>query len=204
MSDRSAALARHASSVGDVDSVISFDGASWADYERVLAMRGDRSAPRISYVEGLLEIMAPSRHHEDIKSTIACLVEVYCLEHEIRFTALGSWTLKHKGKQRGAEPDECYQLGEGSPNRPPELAIEVEWTSGRIDKLDIYRKLGVREVWYWREGEIQPYRLRGEHYRRVRASTALRGIDLVQLASFIGRATTYDSIQGYRKALRRR
>ena len=185
------------------DHFITLAGVSWAEYESVLAMRGDHSAPRISYVEGFLEIMAASRFHEDVESTLGRLVEVFCLERGIRFKALGSWTLKEKGKKRGAEPDECYQLGGGDEDRPAELAIEVEWTSGRIDKLDIYRKLGVREVWYWRDGVIQPYRLRGEHYRKARTSTALRGIDLGELVSFVDRPTTYDSIQAYRAALRK-
>src|SRR5687767_3755204 len=36
-------------------------------------MRGDHSAPRISYLEGEVEIMSPSRNHEIIKSALdAC------------------------------------------------------------------------------------------------------------------------------------
>ena len=58
------------------------------------------------------------------------------------FTAVGSWTLKSKKHKRGAEPDECYIFGKKKTNRP-DLAIEVEWSSGGIDKLDVYRKLGV-------------------------------------------------------------
>lgn len=188
----------------DEDHIIHLSGVSWEDYERVLAMRGDRSAPRIAYVEGDLEIMAPSRTHEDVKSTVARLVEVYCFEHEIRFTALGSWTLKDRTKKRGAEADECYQLGDGDPERPPELAIEVVWTHGRIDKLDIYRKLGVREVWYWRKGVITPYRLRGERYVAIGASIALKGIDLALIASFVGKGSTYDAVRAYRAALAKR
>lgn len=83
----------------------------------------------------------------------------------------------------------------------PDLAIEVVWTSGRLDKLAIYRKLGVREVWYWRKGTIAPHGLRDERYEPLKASEVLPGIDLAQLASFLERPTTSQSIREYRAAL---
>ena len=65
------------------DHFVRLHGVGWADYERIVALRGDRSAPRINYFEGELEIMSPSRSHESIKSRIGCLVEVWCLERGI-------------------------------------------------------------------------------------------------------------------------
>lgn len=188
------------------DHLVCFSGVSWEDYERLLAMRGDHSAPRIAYLEGDVEIMSPSQTHEGIKSMVGCLIEVYCLERDIPFSTYGSWTLKAQDRTRGAEPDECYVFGDvalsTSEAERPSLAIEVVWTSGRIDKLDIYRKLGVAEVWYWRKGRIQPYCLRGKRYVPVTVSEALPGLDLDLLTSFIERATTSDAIRGYRDALR--
>ena len=123
------------------------------------------------------------------------------LDRGVRFTTLGSWTLKKEKDERGAEPDECYVFGEAGEERPPDLAIEVVWTSGRIDKLEVYRKLGVREVWYWRDGALQPYALRDERYEAIEQSEVLEGIDLALLVSFLDRATTYDAIRDYRAAL---
>jgi len=182
------------------DHVVFLSGVSWKDYERLLAMRGDHSAPRIAYLEGDVEIMRPSQTHEGIKSIIGALVETYCLERNIEFSTYGSWTVKDKTRQRGAEPDECYIFGTASAERP-HLAIEVVWTSGRIDKLDIYRKLDVREVWYWRKGRIQPYCLRGEHYEPVADSEVLPGLDLELLTRFIEQPTTSAAIRGFRAAL---
>jgi Uma2 family endonuclease len=191
----------------DEDRVVYLSDVTWADYQRLLAMRGDRSAPRISYLEGLVEIMSPSRTHDVIKSRIGCLVEVYCLENDIEFEVCGSWTIGERRVRRGAEPDECYLFhGSRNPKRP-DLAIEVVWSSGGIDKLDVYRKLGVREVWYWRRGEarvIQPYVLHGERYRASRKSKMLPGIDLEELASFLDRPTASQAIRAYRAALIRR
>jgi len=182
------------------DHVVFLSGVSWKDYERLLAMRGDHSAPRIAYLEGDVEIMRPSQTHEGIKSIIGALVETYCLERNIEFSTYGSWTVKDKTRQRGAEPDECYIFGTASAERP-HLAIEVVWTSGRIDKLDIYRKLDVREVWYWRKGRIQPYCLRGERYGPGADSEVLPGLDLELLTRFIEQPTTSAAIRGFRAAL---
>lgn len=184
------------------DHFVHLRGASWADYQRLLEIRGERSVPRITYLDGTLEIMSPSFDHEGIKSTIGRLTEVWCLEHGIVFTTVGSWTIQDKKLKCGAEPDECYVFGEVNKPKRPDLAIEVVWTSGGIRKLDIYRKLGVAEVWYWRRGRIEVYVLRGERYETAPASLALPGIDLEQLVSFLDRPSTSQAILDYRAALR--
>lgn len=184
------------------DHFVHLYGVTWADYLRLLEIRGDRSAPRITYVEGTLEIMSPSRTHDEIKSYIGRLVEAWCLERGVEFTPYGSWTLKSKREERGAEADECYIFGpDPKRKRRPDLAIEVVWTSGGIDKLDVYRKLGVREVWYWEKGRIQVYLRRGVRYEAAAASEALPGIDLDQLVSFLDRRTASQAIREYRAAL---
>jgi Uma2 family endonuclease len=186
------------------DHFVRFRGATWADYQRALELRGERAAPRITFLEGLLEIMTPSRDHESIKSIIGCLVEVWCLERDIEFNTCGSWTLEDKELERGAEPDECYVFGpRGAERSRPDLAIEVVWTSGGLNKLEVYRKLGVPELWYWRHGKIQIYSLRGERYEQLEQSEKLPGIDLVQLASFLDEPSTSQAIRAYRAALQR-
>jgi Uma2 family endonuclease len=67
------------------------------------------------------------------------------------------------------EPDECYLVGDQSRDTP-DLAIEVIWTSGGLDKLEIYRRLGVGEVWIWKEEKIQMHVLRGEEYQLTEKS----------------------------------
>jgi Uma2 family endonuclease len=188
----------------DQDHIVQLHDVSWDDYLRVLRMRGDHSAPRITYLEGELEIMSPSLNHESIKSFIGRLVEVYCLENDIEFSPYGSWTLKEKPKKRGAEPDECYVFGEIKNPKRPDLAIEVVWTSGGVDKLEIYRKLGVGEVWFWRDGRLSVHLLRGERYVDAPRSEALPELDLDELASYLERTPTSRAIREYRAALRAR
>lgn len=184
------------------DHYVHLHGVTWADYLRLLEIRGDRSAPRITYIEGTLEITSPSRTHEEIKSYLGRLVEVWCLERGVEFSPYGSWTLKSKREERGAEADECYVFGtEPKRKRRPDLAIEVVWTCGGIDKLNVYRKLGVGEVWYWEDGRIQVYVRRGVAFDAVAASQVLPGIDLEQLVSFLDRPTASQAIRDYRAAL---
>jgi len=183
------------------DHVVLLRDAAWSDYQRVLELRGERPIPRLAYLEGVLELMTPSRHHEALKSLIGQLVEVWCLERGIEFSAYGSWTLESKRTERGAEPDECYVFGDVPDPAAPDLAIEVIWTSGRLDKRDIYRKLGVRELWFWRRGQLTVHVLRGDAYEEVAASEVLPGIDLGELAGFLDKPTASQAIRAYRAAL---
>ena len=184
------------------DQVVVLRDVTWADYQRIMEIRGDHSAPRLHYADGRLEIMSPSQDHENLKSLIGCLLEIYCLEVGVDFRTLGSWTLEDKAVKRGVEPDECYVFGAAREATRPDLAIEVVWTSGGVGKLDSYRALGVREVWFWRRGAITPYVLRADGYGEATASEVLPGIDLAQLASFLDQPTTSAAMRAYRDALR--
>jgi len=183
------------------DKIVVLRGLSWSDYQRQLEVRGDRSVPRFAYLEGQLEIMTPSKPHKSLKSRIGRLVEVWCLEKGIEFSSYGSWTLEKKEAERGVEPDECYVFGIEPEALRPHLAIEVVWTSGGIRKLDIYQKLGVQEVWFWRNGRITIHLLSGDQYLEAAASSALPGIDLVQLCGYLDRATTSQAMREYRASL---
>jgi Uma2 family endonuclease len=183
------------------DRIVLLRGATWADYQRHLEMRGDSSAPRLAYLEGVLEIMSPSLSHEALKSLIGRLVEVWCLERGVEFKTCGSWTLEAKTESRGVEPDECYMFGNARDAERPDLAIEVVWTSGGLNKLDIYRRLSVREVWFWRRGRLTVHVLRGDSYVEAPGSEVLAGIDLGQLTSFLDRPTTSQAIREYRASL---
>jgi Uma2 family endonuclease len=196
---RAAALREH-DDTPNADSIVVLHDVTWEDYERLLEIRGDKSAPRINYLEGELEIMSPSRDHEQIKSFIGRLLEAWCIDRGIEVTPFGSWTLKERKKDRGAEADECYIFGT-APRERPQLAIEVEWTRRSIDKLRIYDKLGVDEVWIWRKGVIQVYVLAGEKFARVERSRLLPDLDLGLLTSMLDRDTLTQAVRDFRRAL---
>ena len=184
------------------DHFVVLHGVSWADYQRFMEVRGDHSAPRISYLEGELQIMSPSESHERIKSLLGSLVEMWLVDRRIQFTRVGAWTLTNRAAHRGAEPDECFVFGPSSEASGPDFAIEVIWTSGGLDKLEIYRMLGVREVWIWRRGTLTAYVLRGERYEASARSEALADLDLRQLAAMVDYPTTLDAMLAWGEVIR--
>ncbi|WGV27122.1 Uma2 family endonuclease [Halotia branconii] len=135
-------------------------GVSWQIYEALLTKLKDNSHYRVTYLDEILEIVSPSIRHENLKKRLAILIERYLYSQRIRFSPMGSSTIKRQLKQAGIEPDECYCIGEKK--NIPDLAIEVNITSGSINKLEIYRRLGVVEVWIWQFNRLKLYHLREE------------------------------------------
>ena len=165
------------------DHIVVLNNATWADLQRHLEMRQGKAVPRIVYLKGRLELMSPSRTHEAQKSNIGRLVEAWCRHQRIEFSPYGAWTLEDKEVERAVEPDECYVFGDDPEPERPDLAIEVIWTSGSIDKLEVYRLLGVREVWIYQRGTLTLHALRGERYVAIDQSEVLRGIDHATLST---------------------
>jgi Uma2 family endonuclease len=186
-----------------VDQRVHLHGVSWSEYEALLEMRGECAVPRISYLDGELELMTPSGRHETVKTTLARLVEAYSDELELGLEGFGSWTLKRKKTETGCEPDECYAFGTRQEGEVPDLAIEVNWTSGGLDKLEIYRRLGVREVWVWQHEEISVHALRAGGYERIAKSELLPQIDLELLRELLELPTQTAAVRELRARLRR-
>jgi Uma2 family endonuclease len=186
-----------------IDQRIHMHDVSWQAYEALLAWRGESSALRMTYLEGELEIMSPSWSHESLKKRLARLLEAWADETDVALEGAGSWTLKNRAAKRGAEPDECYVLGPvvGEPARP-DIAIEVVWTRGGIDKLEVYRKLEVPEVWIWQDGELSFHLLRGPRYARAAKSALLPAFDPARVAPFMTSGTQSEAVKAFRKVLR--
>ena len=195
------ALPVRSSPLGSFDQRVVLHGVTWDQYEAVLAMRGEGAGVRIAYLEGELELMSPSRNHESIKKCIARMVEAYAEERGLYLDGLGSMTLRDRPKERGVEPDECYEID--GPKAFPDFAIEVVWTSGGLDKLDIYRAFGVREVWIWCDGRIEVHALKGDAYQGIAASEILPDLDLGLVATLATRRDQTGAVREFRKSLRR-
>ena len=171
------------------DQRIVLHGMKWWQYEMLLDARGDGARPRLAYRNGDLELMSSSREHEKYGSLLGRLIEAYAIWAEIELCPYGSWTLKQAVEEKGAEPDECYIFGADQAKAVPDLVIEVIWTSGGIDKLDIYLALRVSEVWFWKDERLEAYALRGDRYEVVARSAFLPELDLGLLGSLLDRPT---------------
>jgi hypothetical protein len=97
---------------------------------------------------------------------------------------------------------ECYSIGE--PGDVPDLAVQVVWTGGGLDKLDIYRLLGVREVWVWQKGRITISALRGDQYLRIERSGILPQVDIELLEALLELPTQTAAVRELRARLRSR
>ena len=98
-------LQRHTT---DSEQLLIINDISWQMYESLLTDLEDNSHLRIAYLEGIIEIMSPSRRHEFIKTNMGRLLDVYFEETRTRFYGLGSTTFRQETVARGIEPDECY------------------------------------------------------------------------------------------------
>jgi Uma2 family endonuclease len=185
------------------DQIIILHGLTWADWRRLLDLRGDRPVPRMAYVDGSVELMSPSRDHERIKSILGSLIEVWAEHCGLDVVRLGSWTLEH-APGAAVEPDECFEvLGEGDDagRARPDLAVEVIWTSGRLSKLEAYRALGVPEVWVWRRDTLRVFVLGPDGYVEADASAVLPGLDLRRVLTLLGEPTTTAAVRALRAML---
>jgi len=185
----------------DVDQRIVLRGVTWEQYEALLALFGDDPPGiRMAYLEGALEITSPSRKHETTKKMVARLVELYALERGISLNGLGSTTFRRAAKERGVEPDECYCVGEDK--EFPDIAFEVVLTSGGVNRLAIYAGLGVAEVWLWRNGTFEIYRLGPTGYERREQSGLLPELDFAQLVLLVEMPDQTRALQAFRDTLR--
>jgi Uma2 family endonuclease len=175
----------------------------WSHYEAHLALRGDAPVPRMAYLRGAMELMSPSKDHERIKSYLGRLLEAYALERGLDLSPYGSWTLKDAPKEAGAEPDECYLVGPDQDRDRPDLAIEVAWTSGGLDKLEIYRRLTVAEVWFWRDDRIAVHVLHEGRYQQIDRSRLFPDLDLRLLCALLDRPTALQAVRALLEHLRR-
>jgi Uma2 family endonuclease len=187
--------------------VVVLHGVSWATYLRLDEDRGDRRWPKLTYLDGELEIVSPTgRVHEQTKWLITRFVEAYAAVNGLRFNSVGSMTLRDRRCTAGAEPDEGYYVGRKDFRRKPDLAIEVTVTSGGVHKLAAYHRLGVREVWFWKAGALSIYERRARSFALLPQSGLFPELDLEDLAARVRTASLDDqiaSVEAYRAWLQR-
>jgi Uma2 family endonuclease len=178
-------------------------GMSWQDFEALLAIRGDRAGVRMYYLDGEIEFMSPAKIHEGRKKTLARLLELWAIESGIALNGFGSWTLKKEVREAGAEPDECYILGDADKD-VPDLVIEVEWSRVTgLAKREIYRRLGVGELWTLKnDGRLAISVLHKGEWAERSKSKLLPKLDLAWLLTFVAIEPQSKAVRALRDALR--
>ena len=201
--EKTSTLVLPTESVPTADQHVVLDGVGWAGYETLLAMRGEKRRPRMTYLDGAVELMSISKQHERIRFALGRLLELYMLELGVQFCGYGQTTYKAVHADAGFEADECYVLGAPRDGRP-DLVLEVAWTSGGLQKLGVYRAFGVPEVWIWQHGALRAFVLEAGEYRPAARSRLLPDVELELLAAFAERTERVDSdtLREFQAALR--
>ena len=182
-----------------------FESLTWREFKAVEQLL-DRPGYRLSFLDGVLEIrQMPGEPHETVKKRIAALLELYLLAAGFDFTPTGSMTLESESGSVKREADESYKLAPGRSR--PDLAIEVVFTSGGLNKLEAYKRLKIAEVWFWEDGVLAVYHLRGEvdqlRYEPIATSEAVPGIDLELLLRCINMVNHVDAIRTFQQAIQK-
>jgi Uma2 family endonuclease len=165
---------------------IVLENVSW---EIFVALADERrgSVPRLSYNEGVLEMMSPKRKHENISCLLGRMIEAYSEIRGIEILSVASVTVKRSDLKKAYEADESYYVTnidkvlakeelDFEVDPPPDLVIEVELTSSAIDKLELFAAMQVREVWRHDGTSVQFYRLSNGRYDCIAESTELPGL----------------------------
>lgn len=186
-----------------------FSNVPWWHYQSLLKSLGNSSAYYVHYLDGVLEIVSPSRRHESAKTRIGDLLFIYFLETDTDYFPMGSTTLRQENQNAGSEPDESYCIG--SNKEIPDLAIEVIVTSGGINRLALYQRLGIPEVWFWQNGRLSLYHLRSDAsdqyvdtfgYEQIDCSELLPGLDIALLADCVRNPNPLAAAKIFRQSIK--
>lgn len=174
-----------------------FENVDWETYE-ALAEQRRGSVPRMTYDDGVLELMSPKRQHETIGSLIGRLIETYSEVKGIEIQSVASTTFKRKELSKGFEADESYYITHAEQMRPkeevdlpmdppPDLVVEVEITSSAIEKLKLFAAMQVPEVWRHDGKQLEMFRNIDSTYQPIASSHELPGLAAQTMMDFINR-----------------
>lgn len=152
---------------------------SWQTYQALLADMGEHRAARLAYNHGILEIKMPSKLHELINRLLERIITTLTEELGMSVLSLGSTTFEREEAEQGVEPDSCFyiqnaervNLEDDAPlNLPPDLVVEVDITSSSRSRLQIYKIMGVPEIWRYNRQGFAILQLYGSEYVECESS----------------------------------
>ncbi|MEO1634278.1 MAG: Uma2 family endonuclease [Cyanobacteria bacterium J06631_9] len=175
------------------------ENISWYTYQSLLADFERSPAIRLTYDSGTLEIRMPLDVQESYKKLIGRLIEAATEELGLEVRSLGSKTCNREDLTSGLEPDQCYYIQNELLVRgveqidlnqlpPPDLAAEIDITSSSLDRFEIYKNLGVPEIWRF-DGECLTINLLTDGgYSSVNQSIALIPLTAKDFSEFVARS----------------
>lgn len=183
------------------DDCVVLSNVSWETYRRLLADDEERSLPRMTYDQGVLELVTPSMPHEEDADNIAAIVRIVTAQLAIPFRSVRSTTFRREDLARGFEPDASFYIQSEARIRgrrqvdlsidpPPDVVLEMEVSRSVIDKLRLFASMGVPEVWRCDGQRVTIVVLEGEQYNESALSRALPVLTGEVLTRFLADSRT--------------
>jgi Uma2 family endonuclease len=168
----------------EVDESVVLRGVKWETYERILADDEERRVPRLTYDQGVLELVTPSKRHELDAATITRIVDIAAANLGVPIQSVGSTTYRRQDLHRGFEPDASFYIQNEARVRsrpevdlsidpPPDLILEMEMSRSALNKLSLFASMGILEVWRCDGQRVDISVLERGRYRASSASLAL-------------------------------
>lgn len=176
-------------------------GLNWQQFKFIQQGFADSRDIRLFYHKGEVEILSVSQDHEFFSRLISALLFIYCLEKRILFAPTGSFTQEKEGLV-SAQADESYFIGRNrTADSPPDLSIEVVFSSGNEKKLSRYQALEIPEVWFWEDGLLSLYHLRESGYKQIARSEVLPELDINLLTRCLLISDTLEAASAFRQGI---
>jgi Uma2 family endonuclease len=184
-----------------VEERILLHNVSWETYEQLLSNYENSSSPRFAFDRGTLEIMSPSSEHEELSDLITQLVFILAEEWNFEYRSFGRTTFRRAELESGFEPDGCFYIQsvdrisgvkrlDLAAHPPPDIAIEVDVTSPSLNKLPIYARIGVPEIWRYDGQKLTIFLLQGSEYRDSDESQSISRLTSTTLSQLIVQGTS--------------
>ena len=167
----------------------------WAAYQQILQAIGEDNHHHFNYNCGTLEITMPLEEHEFYRELIGLFIRILVVELGLKIKSMGSTILTRQDLDRGAEPDNAYYIQNHaqvvgkkinlSQDPPPDLVVEVDITHTDINKLELYARLGVPELWRFNGQIWRIYHLENNSYQEVELSPTFPLVPKSKLYEFL-------------------
>lgn len=168
----------------------------WQVYEGILRAIGDHRT-RLTFDGRNLELMSPLPIHEFYGRMFDRLLAALAFEFGFPLRNGGSMTFRRENVERGLEPDSCYWVHSSFAIRGkqhfdfaidplPDLAIEIEISHSALDRIAIYAKLGIPEVWCFNGDSLRIHLLQsGGVYSESSTSRCFPQLPVQEMVSFL-------------------
>lgn len=183
------------------DARIVLPHVGWETYERLLADDEGRRVPRMTYDQGVLELVTPSKPHELNSATITRIVDIVAAVLGIPVQSAASTTYRRRDLDRGFEADASFYIqnearvrdrreADLSVDPPPDLVLEMEMSRSALDKLALFASMGIPEVWRCDGRRVTIFVLDRQNYRESSTSTVLPDLTSDVLTRFLDASRT--------------